>query len=169
MAGFDTAGLFAALDARRQELGLSWKGLADDIWDLSAGLNARRDDHPIAPATLRWTDDRGGVSCQHALFMLRWLGKSPEDFYDGAEPVEMPDPGPDYRLRWNIPRLAACVDEARRRRGLTWPEAAELAHCTASQLSGLKYVRFGVNIRLTMRLVRGLRRPSTDFIEAVQW
>jgi hypothetical protein len=49
--------------------------------------------------------ERGGVSCQHALFMLRWLGRSPESFLRGATPFAagaLPAAGPDQRLRWNL-------------------------------------------------------------------
>jgi len=67
---FDVSALFAALDAQREERGLSWSGVAREIWELSAELNARRRDHPISPATLTGMAERGGVSCQHALFKL---------------------------------------------------------------------------------------------------
>lgn len=169
MAGFDVRALYAAVDAERTARGLSWTALADDMWSLSEGLNARRDDHPISPATLRWTDDRRDVSCQHALFMLRWLELAPEDFVEDAEPVVMADPGPDFRLRWNLPRLAEAVNHARRAHGLTWAQAAELAHCTPSQLSALRDRKFAVGMRLAVRLARGLRRPTTDFIDATSW
>jgi hypothetical protein len=102
---FDVSALFAALDAQREERGLSWSGVAREIWELSAELNARRRDHPISPATLTGMAERGGVSCQHALFMLRWLGRSPESFLRGATPFAagaLPAAGPDQRLRWNL-------------------------------------------------------------------
>lgn len=169
MPGFDVAALYAALDTERRARGLSWTALADDIWSLSEGLNARRDDHPISPSTLRWTDATRGISCQHALFVLRWLEKSPEDFVGGAAPVVMPDPGPDYRLRWDLPKLGEAVNRARQSHGLTWAQAAERAYCTPSQLSGLGQRKFAVNMRLAVRLARGLRRPSTDFIYAATW
>jgi hypothetical protein len=166
---FDVRRLYADLDAERSARGLSWQGLADDVWELSAGLNARRDDHPISPATLRWSTTRHGVGCHHALFMLRWLGRSPEDYVAGAAVTAMPDPGPDRRLRWDLPALAAALDERRRAEGLTWPEAAVLLHTTPAQLSGLRRVRFGVGMQVTMPIVQWLGRASTDFIVAAQW
>jgi hypothetical protein len=39
---FDAGALYQALDARRAELGLSWPGVAHQIWQLSADLNDRR-------------------------------------------------------------------------------------------------------------------------------
>lgn len=166
---FDVRGLYAALDTERVARGLTWPGLADDIWALSDGLNARRQDHPISPSTLRWTDDRLGVSCQHALFMLRWLGRSPEDYMPGAVPTTMPDPGPYRRLRWNLTSLADAVDEHRHELGLTWPDVAREVGCTPSQISSLRSRRFGVGISVAMRIVAWLGRPSTDFIVATRW
>jgi hypothetical protein len=49
---FGTRALYAALDARRSELGLSWKAVADQLWELSSELNSQRNDHPISPSTL---------------------------------------------------------------------------------------------------------------------
>jgi hypothetical protein len=31
--------------------------------------------------------ERRNTSCQHALFMLRWLGRTPESFLPGALPA----------------------------------------------------------------------------------
>ena len=82
---FDSGALYLALDARRTELGLSWKGVADQIWELSSDLNDRRSDHPISPSTLTGMATKPRTSCQHALFMLRWLGRTPENFLEGAK------------------------------------------------------------------------------------
>jgi hypothetical protein len=68
---FDGSALYAALDARRVELGLSWSGVARQLWELSFELNDRRRDHPISPSTLTSLATRRTTSCQHALFMLR--------------------------------------------------------------------------------------------------
>jgi hypothetical protein len=77
---FDVGALHEALDAERIDRGLTWRGVADELWNLSAELNARRYDHPISPSTLKGMANRGATSCQHALFMLRWLGRTPESF-----------------------------------------------------------------------------------------
>jgi hypothetical protein len=55
---FDADALYAALDAKRQALGLSWPGAAAWIWDMAPALNAARDarglpNHPISPSTRR--------------------------------------------------------------------------------------------------------------------
>jgi hypothetical protein len=56
-------------------------------------------------AALAGMAKRGDVSCQHALFMLRSLERSPESFMQGARSVAvgaLPAAGPDRRLRWNL-------------------------------------------------------------------
>jgi hypothetical protein len=75
---FDCAALFAALDTQRRERGLGWYDLAGEMWDQSAGLNARRSDHPLCGGAVQRLQVRGATSCQYALFMLRWLGRAPE-------------------------------------------------------------------------------------------
>ena len=48
MSTFGCGDLFDALDARRDEDGLGWYELADELWEQSAGLNVERpDDHPL--------------------------------------------------------------------------------------------------------------------------
>ena len=83
--GFDLQRFFAAVDARRRDEQLSWPALTAAIWEKSRVLNKRRSDHPISPATIRKLAE--GVSCQHALFVLRWLEVPPETF------IAVPQPG----------------------------------------------------------------------------
>jgi hypothetical protein len=179
-AEFDTLALFAALDAQREERGLSWPGVARAIWELSSELNARRGDHPISPATLTGMTKRGDVSCQHALFMLRWLDRPPESFLRGATtvaPGDLPAAGPDRRLRWNLhttprrrwPGLYEAMDDQRRSEGLTWPELAQRLGCTPNQLNGLRNARFAMSMTLAMRITQWLERPAAEFIYAAGW
>lgn len=178
-AEFDSLALFAALDAQREERGLSWAGVAREIWGLSAELNVRRGDHPISPATLTGVAKRGETSCQHALFMLRWLGRNPESFLRGATTVAGPLPaaGPDQRLRWNLhttprrqwPGLYEAMDYRRRSEGLTWPDLGRRLRCSPNQLSGLRTARFAISMTLAMRITQWLERPAADFIYAAGW
>lgn len=81
---FDAKAMFAAMDARRMELGLTWAGVARAIWNQSAALNARRPAHPISPATLTGFGKRGDCTgirtARYAIgmrLMMRivcWLG-----------------------------------------------------------------------------------------------
>lgn len=98
---FDNQAFFEAVDKRRREQQLSWPALATVIWEQSLLLNQRRNDHPISPATIRKM--AGGLSCQHALFLLRWLNEPPETFITAAEPgtggVALPPANEMQRLR----------------------------------------------------------------------
>jgi len=79
MSTFGCGDLFDALDARRDEDGLGWYELADELWEQSAGLNVERpDDHPLCGGAIQRLPQRGATSCQYALFMLRWLDRAPE-------------------------------------------------------------------------------------------
>ena len=169
---FDALALFAALDAQRVERGLSWQGVARQLWEQTAVLNAERQDHPISPATLTGMAKRRDTTCQHALFMLRWLGEVPEDFVPGAETgpaTALPPVGPDQRLRWNLVALYEAIDLQRKSRGLTWAEAAKELRCGASQLTGLRTARYATSMVLAMRITRWLERPAADFVYPARW
>jgi hypothetical protein len=170
---FDAGALYLALDARRSELGLSWKGVADQIWELSSELNYRRRDHPISSSTLTGMATQPRTSCQHALFMLRWLGRTPESFLRGAKAEEgrfsLPHAGSDRRLRWDLKLLHASMDEKRRHEGLTWSALAEVLGCSPNQLTGLRTAKFATGMDLAMRIVQWLGRPAADFVYPATW
>jgi hypothetical protein len=171
---FSVSELHSALDTRRVDLDLSWKQLASELWDLSAELNDRRHDHPISPSTLTNMAKRQEISCQHALFMLRWLGRTPESFLVGASEGDgshfaLPLAGPDRRLRWALKLLWASMDEQRREVGLTWVNLAGRLECTSSQLTGLRTARFATGMRVAMNIVQWLERPAADFVYPAKW
>jgi hypothetical protein len=179
-AEFDGLALFSALDTQREERGLSWSGVARQIWELSAELNARRGDHPISPATIVAVGKRGNTTCQHALFMLRWLGRTPESFLRGSGTVAagtLPAVGPDHRLRWNLhesrrhpaPGLYEAMNARRQSEELTWVELARRLRCGPNQLSGLRIARYAIAMTLAMRITQWLQRPAADFIYAASW
>jgi len=69
---------------------------------MSGALNDRSRDHPISPSTLTGMATSARTGCQHALFMLRWLGRTLESFLTGsagARPEKarfaLPTAGPD--------------------------------------------------------------------------
>lgn len=170
---FDVGAFFLALDRQRADRALTWGAAAREIWHLSAGLNERRDDYPIAASTIANVARRGDTSCQHALFMLRWLGRAPEDFVadraPGTRNVPLPAADEDHRLRWNLRRLYAVLDAARVRREATWRQAAEHLSCTPSQLTGLKTAKFATGMRLAMRICQSLGRPAAEFVYVATW
>ncbi|MGH9090826.1 MAG: hypothetical protein ACRDZR_05530 [Acidimicrobiales bacterium] len=173
VADFDCQALYRALDEQRVARALSWRKVADEIWGLSAELNDRRHDHPISPSTITGMARRDAVSCQHALFFLRWLGRSPESFLEppavGAVERPLPDAGPDRRLRWHLGRLYGAMNERRLEEGLTWAELARALRCTPSQLTGLRTARFATGIQVAMRVVQWLERPAADFVYPARW
>ncbi len=170
---FDIGALYSALDDKRTELGISWRRVADQLWELSAELNDRRRDHPISPATLTNMAKNPRISCQHALFMLRWLGRAPESFLTGATGDEagfaLPAAGTDRRLRWSLKLLYAAMDEKRRADGLTWPRLAAILGCSSNQLTGLRTARYATGMDTAMRIVQWIRRPAADFVYPATW
>jgi hypothetical protein len=95
------------------------------MWEQSAELNrAPGTDYPISAATISGVGKRGNTSCQHALIMLRWLGRPPEDFIAEPHPntvgVLLPAADSAHRLRWDLVALERALNEARRERGATW-------------------------------------------------
>jgi hypothetical protein len=172
---FDHERLFAAVDVRRWAVGLSWPGLARELWQQSSLLNDRRPtDHPISPETVRKLSETGrGLSCQHALFVLRWLDLAPEAFIldptPGTAGVPLPDADRSHRLRWNIRKLHQTLDAARKSRGATWQQTADYLRCTPGQLTGLRAARFATGMTLAMRITQALRRPAADFVYPADW
>ena len=170
---FDVGRLYQVLDRRRNELGMSWRAVADQIWEQSSSLNERRRDHPISPSTLTNMATNPRATCQHALFILRWLNRTPESFLVGAtgeDPDDaLPAAGPDRRLRWNLRQLYGVLDERRRAEGLTWRSVAGLIDCTPSQLTGLRTAKFAINIDLAMRIVQWTDRRAADFVYPARW
>ncbi len=72
---------------------------------------------------------------QHALFMVRWLGRAPESFMPGstAKSTALPLAGSDQRLRWDLQKLYDALDSKRRERSFTWPQLAHELQCSPSQ------------------------------------
>jgi hypothetical protein len=170
---FDCGALFDALDAGRRERGLGWYELADQLWEQSSDLNARRSsDHPLCGGAVQRLQQRGATSCQYALFMLRWLHRAPEDFLTGAVvdvgDVRLPEAGPDTRLRWDLKQVHTAVNDQRGEQDLTWAALAEELECTPSRLTNLRTARLA-DMGLAMRLTQWLRQPAAAFIHPAQW
>ena len=173
LSQFDAQAFFAAVDARRREQQLSWPALARAIWEQSRVLNERRNDHPISPSTLRNLDHGGDLSCQHALFLLRWLQVPPESFIAVPQPgttgIPLPTADEAHRLRWNLKQVYGALNAARTASGATWQQAADRLHCTPHQLTGLRTAKFATGMRLAMRITQALRRPAADFVYVAEW
>jgi hypothetical protein len=169
---FDCDALYGALDARRRERALSWFELANELWELSADLNAERMDHPLCGGAVSRLQARGATSCQYGLFMLRWLGSAPEDFLTGpvvdVGDVRLPEAGPDSRLRWDLNELHTALDERRRECGSTWVQLARELACTPNRLTNLRTARLA-DMDLAMRVTQWLGQPAATFIHPARW
>ena len=169
---FDFAAFFAAFDAGRRDRGLSWYEFADELWQQSSELNSHRGDHPLRGGTVSRLGARDATSCQYALFMLRWLGRAPEEFLTGPAvdvgDTRLPDPGPDSRLRWDLSQLHAALNAQRQQRGLAWKDLAETLGCTPSRLTNLRTAR-QADLALVMRVTQWLEKPAAKFIHAAGW
>jgi hypothetical protein len=174
---FDGNALYAALDAKRRAEELSWAGAAAAIWDMAPALNAARDarglaNHPISPSTLQNVGKRGNTSCQHALFFLRWLDRTPESFLVGAamdDGEPLPACGPSRRPRWDLKALYTGLNESRTSREVTWAQTAQDLRCQPGQLTGLKTARYATGMVLAMRITQWVGRPAADFIYVASW
>lgn len=167
LATFDFAAFFAAVQAARRDRDIDWYDLAGELWDQSARLNSERNDHPLCGGAVSRLGARGETSCQYALYLLRWLGRAPEDFLTGQAAdvgnTRLPDPGQDSRLRWDLAQLHAALNEERQRQGLTWVALADQLGCTPSRLTNLRTARM-TDMALAMRVTQWLRRPAAAFI-----
>jgi hypothetical protein len=170
---FDCGALYEALDDERRSRGLGWYELADHLWAQSADLNAQREsDHPLCGGAVQRLRLRDSTSCQYALFMLRWLHMSPEDFLVGPTvdvgDVAMPEAPADRRLRWDLPELHAVLDAQRRERGLTWAELGREFGCSPSRLTNLRSARMA-DMSLVLQVTQWLRQPAAAFIHPADW
>jgi hypothetical protein len=170
---FHCGALFDALDAQRNRLGLGWYQLADELWQQSSDLNARRSsDHPLCGGAVQRLRERDATSCQYALFMLRWLRRAPEDFLRGpvreVGDVRLPEAGTESRLRWDLNRLYTALDQQRGQQGLTWAALAAELGCTPSRLTNLRTARLA-DMDLVMRITQWLRQPAAAFISPAAW
>jgi hypothetical protein len=169
---FDCDAMMAALDSQRADLALGWTALADVLWKQSADLNAQLGDHAMCPGALVRTVTRGAMSCQYALIILRWLGRPPEDFLTGpvvdVGETKLPDADPGSRLRWDLSKLYAALDEHRRDRQLTWTALAKELDCTPSRLTNLRTARLA-DMDLTMRVTQRVGQPAARFVQPAGW
>jgi hypothetical protein len=169
---FDCGALFDALDAQRQDRRLGWGALADELWQQSSELNAQGSEHALCPGAIVRLPKRGAISCQHALFMLRWLRRGPEEFLTGpvadVGDVRLPKAGPGSRLRWDLAQTHAALNDQRRERDLTWSALAEVLGCTPSRLTNLRTARFA-DMDLAMRVTQWLGSPAAAFVHPAEW
>jgi len=150
---FDLAALYAALDARRTALGLSWA-------DVGAALG-------VSAGTLRGLGTRRRAEGDGVLRAVAWLGRSPESFVPGrtAGEGEAPLPVAAARvLRFDARALYAALQAERVARGLTWRAVA--AASGVQSAGGLTRLRAGGRVMFpeVMRLLAWLGAPAARFV-----
>jgi len=131
---------FAAMDAQREERGLTWQEVARQTG--------------VAASTLQRTRMNGPMETDGILAMARWLGRPLEDFILGAEKVAR-ESRKVAQYRFNCKALYAALDAQRLARGLSWTE-------TATQIGG-------VSAQMLTRLAKGGRIEVRVMIRAVGW
>jgi hypothetical protein len=123
---------------------------------------------PLALSTVKGLRTKAAAEGDGVLQMLRWLGRSPESFGDGASTAAgtpLPAVGPHQVLRLDTRRLHVALNVARVERGLTWAEVADaiggrtthstLVHLSKGGRSGFPHV---------MRLTRWLGAPLAHIV-----
>lgn len=172
-ASFDCESLYDDLDEQRRARGLGWYELADLLWQQSADLNAEREgDRPLCGGAVQRLRVRDSTSCQYALFMLRYLGRAPEEFLVGpvvdVGDTSLPEAGTDRRLRWDLEQLHSALDAQRGERGLTWADVGRELGCTASRLTHLRSARTA-DMSLVLTVTQWLGQPAATFIHPADW
>lgn len=160
---FDTDALYEALDAERRARGLSWAQTARAISDQFGDAPSR----PISPSTLTGLRTRAVLEGDGVLQVLRWLGRSPEDFVPSRRATApLPEVGRHRILRFDTPAIHAALDARRRERGVTWPEVATgIGGLTAASLRRL--AQGGrIGFPHIVRIAAWLDRPIASFTRA---
>lgn len=172
LAVFDGSALIGILDAQRADRGLSWTALAKELSLQSSDLNAELADDSLCPGALGRTAQRGTMSCQYALILLRWVNRPPEDFLSGpvveVGDVQLPEAGPDRRLRWDLSQLHSSLNAQRCDHGLTWSALADEIDCTPGRLTNLRTAR-RADMGLTMRVTQWMKDPAAKFVHPARW
>src|SRR5215475_15524637 len=171
-AEFDIVALHAVINARRIDLGMSWKAVANEV----NRSDERYDVHPISSSTISGLKNkRWGVEGDGVLQMLLWLDRSPEAFVPGhpgaAHPdAQLPRLSVEQILRFDVPLIYSKLDALRASRGLSWTQAA-------GEIGGLFNAERLRNIRNqqraafphVMRLARWLHCPAAALTRIARW
>ncbi len=166
---FDLYALYAALDAQRQLLGLSWAELTRQI-NVQSSRQSRR---ALSSSTVKGIQAKSAVEGDGVLQMLRWLDRTPESFVpnhqqDLAAKERLPDVLPHQVLRFDTKKLYAALDEKRLAKNLTWLQAAMEIGVSASTLPHMS--KGGrTSFPLVTRVTGWLGKPTADFTRASDW
>jgi hypothetical protein len=172
---FDGVALWQALDAQRAQRGLTWSGVTREFREAEAGLAAQlgKRDHPIATSTIAKMAKGQPPGCHFALGYLRWLGATPESLLTNGDPLHLAEALPEtdtfHRLRWDVPRLAATMNERRIAERLTWKGLADILGVYEGPLSSLTRLKYGTSMTLAMKVTQWLGCSAASFTYAAEW
>ncbi len=159
---FDVNLLYAALDEKRELLGLTWSGVAKEIANNYA---------KVAPSTIKGIREKGTVEGDGCLQMFLWLGRSPESFVSGLEFGDRHDLKEPRKgvLRFDVPKVFRLLESKRLEEGLTWDELAKQIGGFSVQM--LKRFEKGGRTSFPgiMRIARWLDVPARDLTRESPW
>jgi hypothetical protein len=161
---FSLAALYSALDAERAARGLTWSAAVSQMSDPFTQAGSR----PLALSTVKGLRTKAAAEGDGVLQMLRWIGRSPESFADGASTAAgtlLPGVGPHQVVRLDTRQLHLALNAARVERGLTWAQVAAAIGGRTTQ-STLAHLSKGGRIGFphVMRLTRWLGAPLAHFV-----
>jgi len=120
---FSLTALYEALNSARQDRGLTWAAAVREMSEPFTSNGSR----PLAVSTVVGLRTKPRGEGDGILQMIRWLGRTPEGFIDGAAPdagAPLPAVGPEQVLRINTRRLHSALNLKRTALGVTWAQAA---------------------------------------------
>jgi hypothetical protein len=165
---FSLDALFAALDAQRLALGLTWAAATLEINRESERRGLRR----VSASTVKATRTQMTAEADGILQMLLWLQRTPESFVTGRVPSDerrahLPEVPPHRILRFDTKKLHAALDTQRMERQLTWSQLARELGVGATALTHL--AKGGrTAFPQVMRMVQWLGRCAAEFTRAAE-
>jgi hypothetical protein len=166
---FSLRDLYAALDAQRQQRGISWAQATREM----NGQSSRASAHHLSSSTVTGTRIGATAEGDGVLQMLRWLNRSPESFVpghpkSGESSARLPNIPSHKTLRFDTKKLHAALDAQRMEKKMSWAHLAKELRLSASMLTHLsKGGRTG--FPHVMRMVGWLARPAAHFTRASDW
>lgn len=148
---FDTCALFRALDERREKTGSSWAQIAREIGVSASTLTRSRQGHQLETDGMR--------------AMVRWLGKSPEEFVLGPKVLNGLVPkslSSGSISRFDTVALYRALDAKRRIEGMTWRRVASAIGVSPGMLTRLAK-RGRISADVVAKTVGWLDQPVEKF------
>jgi hypothetical protein len=143
----DQPSLYAAVDAQRQRLGMSWADVAREV--------------QVATSTIKRLQSGTAAEADGILGLVRWLRQAPEDFAGSRSSSRRPiGPG-----RLNTQKLFTSMDARRVTQGMSWADVAQ--YVAGGSPAGLRNLARGgrIGIDTLMTCLDWLELPAADFVD----